>query len=84
MRPGTTGLSLHGGGKPFDPAQYYTVDGGNIRTGLVAVQWALVDHVARPRWVPVRARQSQGQLPHACPRRRERWPSRCRCKPATS
>ncbi|MEP7112786.1 MAG: phytanoyl-CoA dioxygenase family protein, partial [Ilumatobacteraceae bacterium] len=46
MRPGTTGLSLHGGGKPFDPAQYYTVDGGNIRTGLVAVQWALVDHPA--------------------------------------
>jgi Phytanoyl-CoA dioxygenase (PhyH) len=45
MRPGTTGLSLHGGGKPFDPAQYYTVDGGNIRTGLIAVQWALVDHL---------------------------------------
>ncbi len=46
MRPGTTGLTLHGGGKPFDPAQYYTVDGGNIRTGLVAVQWALVEHPA--------------------------------------
>jgi hypothetical protein len=45
MRPGTSGLGLHGGGKPFDPAQYYTVDGGNIRTGLVAVQWALVDHL---------------------------------------
>ena len=44
MRPGTNGLGLHGGGKPFDPAQYYTVDGGAIRTGLVAVQWALVDH----------------------------------------
>jgi Phytanoyl-CoA dioxygenase (PhyH) len=44
MRAGTSGLGLHGGGKPFDPAQYYTVDGGNIRTGLVAVQWALVDH----------------------------------------
>jgi Phytanoyl-CoA dioxygenase (PhyH) len=45
MRAGTNGLGLHGGGKPFDPAQYYTVDGGNIRTGLVAVQWALVDHL---------------------------------------
>lgn len=46
MRPGSSGLGLHGGGTPFDPAQYYTVDGGAIRTGLVAVQWALVDHVA--------------------------------------
>ena len=46
MRSGTSGLGLHGGGTPFDPAQYYTVDGGSIRTGLVAVQWALVDHVA--------------------------------------
>lgn len=46
MRPGTNGLGLHGGGTPFDPAQYYFVDGGNIRSGLIAVQWALVDHVA--------------------------------------
>lgn len=46
MRPGTSGLGLHGGGTPFDPAQYYAVHGGDIRTGLVAVQWALVDHVA--------------------------------------
>ena len=46
MRPGTRGLGLHGGGKPFDPAQYYTVDGGSMRSGLIAVQWALVDHVA--------------------------------------
>lgn len=46
MRPGTSGLGLHGGGTPFDPAQYYSVHGGDIRTGLVAVQWALVDHVA--------------------------------------
>jgi hypothetical protein len=44
MSPGTRGLGLHGGGTPFDPAQYYTVDGGLIRCGLVAVQWALVDH----------------------------------------
>src|SRR3954467_13937399 len=46
MRPGSSGLGLHGGGTPFDPAQYYTVEGGAIRTGLVAIQWALVDHVA--------------------------------------
>jgi hypothetical protein len=44
MRPGSRGLGLHGGGTPFDPAQYYAVDGGHIRSGLVAAQWALVDH----------------------------------------
>ena len=44
MRPGTSGLGLHGGATPFDPAQYYRVEGGRIQTGLVAVQWALVDH----------------------------------------
>ena len=46
MRPGSRGLGLHGGGTPFDPAQYYTIDGGSMRSGLVAVQWALVDHLA--------------------------------------
>lgn len=44
MSGGTSGLGLHGGGMPFDPAQYYRVDGGRISTGLVAAQWALVDH----------------------------------------
>jgi hypothetical protein len=44
MAPGTSGLGLHGGGTPFDPAQYYRVDGGRIHTGLVAAQWSLVDH----------------------------------------
>ncbi len=44
MSPGTSGLGLHGGGTPFDPAQYYLVRDGRIRSGLVAVQWALVDH----------------------------------------
>jgi hypothetical protein len=44
MSPGTAGLGLHGGGTPFDPAQHYRSDGGRIRTGLVAAQWALVDH----------------------------------------
>jgi Phytanoyl-CoA dioxygenase (PhyH) len=46
MSPGTSGLALHGGGVPFDPAQYYAVHGGRIHTGLVAVQWSLVDHPA--------------------------------------
>jgi hypothetical protein len=44
MSRGTSGLGLHGGGTPFDPAQHYRVDGGRIRTGLIAAQWALVDH----------------------------------------
>jgi hypothetical protein len=44
MAPGTSGLGLHGGATPFDPAQYYLVRDGSIRCGLVAVQWALVDH----------------------------------------
>ena len=44
MAPGTAGLGLHGGATPFDPAQYYVVRDGGIHCGLVAVQWALVDH----------------------------------------
>jgi len=44
MAPGTSGLGLHGGAIPFDPAQYYLVDGTGIHTGLVAVQWAVSDH----------------------------------------
>ena len=44
MAPGTSGLGLHGGGTPFDPAQYYLVRDARIRTGLVVAQWALVDH----------------------------------------
>jgi hypothetical protein len=46
MAPGTDGLSLHGGAMPFDPAQYYVVGRDGIHCGLVAVQWALVDHPA--------------------------------------
>lgn len=46
MAPGTGGLGLHGGGTPFDAAQYYLVKQGRIRTGLMVVQWALVDHPA--------------------------------------
>jgi len=44
MAPGTGGLGLHGGGTPFDPAQFYVVNGGRVSCGLVAVQWCLVDH----------------------------------------
>ena len=43
MSPGTDGLGLHGGGSPHDPAQFYEVR-NHIYNGLVAVQWALVDH----------------------------------------
>jgi Phytanoyl-CoA dioxygenase (PhyH) len=46
MAPGTSGLDLHGGGTPHDPAQFYEVRGGEIHNGLIAVQWALVDHDA--------------------------------------
>ena len=46
MAPGTGGLGLHGGGTPFDPAQFYVVNSGRISCGLVAVQWCLVDHPA--------------------------------------
>lgn len=41
MRPGTSGLGVHGPARPFDPAQYYVHRGGTIRTGLLAFAWAL-------------------------------------------
>jgi ectoine hydroxylase-related dioxygenase (phytanoyl-CoA dioxygenase family) len=44
MAPDTEGLGLHGGGTPFDAAQFYVVQAGRISCGLVAVQWCLVDH----------------------------------------
>ncbi|HUF99016.1 MAG TPA: phytanoyl-CoA dioxygenase family protein [Ilumatobacter sp.] len=44
MTAGTGGLGLHGGGTPHDPAQFYEVRGNQMYNGLVAVQWALVDH----------------------------------------
>ncbi len=44
MGPGTSGLGLHGGGTPHDPAQFYEFRGGRMYNGLVGVQWALVDH----------------------------------------
>ena len=41
MRPGTSGLALHGPARPFDPAQYYVHRAGTIRTGLLAFSWSL-------------------------------------------
>ena len=46
MNPGQSGLGLHGGGTPHDPAQYYEVRAGRMYNGLVGAQWALVDHRA--------------------------------------
>jgi ectoine hydroxylase-related dioxygenase (phytanoyl-CoA dioxygenase family) len=46
MDQGQSGLGLHGGATPFDPAQFYVVNSGAISCGLVAVQWALVDQPA--------------------------------------
>jgi hypothetical protein len=44
MAPGSGGLGLHGGATPYDPSQHYRVVDGRMYNGLVAVQWALVDH----------------------------------------
>ena len=44
MAPATAGLGLHGGAVPWDPAQYYVHDGDRLRSGLVTLSWALVDH----------------------------------------
>jgi Phytanoyl-CoA dioxygenase (PhyH) len=44
MAPGSAGLGLHGGATPHDPSQTYAVRGGRMYNGLVAAQWALVDH----------------------------------------
>lgn len=43
MAPATSGLGLHGGAVPFDPAQFYVHDLGRARLGLVTLSWALVD-----------------------------------------
>lgn len=44
MAPDTSGLGLHGGAVPWDPAQFYVHDQGRPRAGLVTLSWALVDH----------------------------------------
>lgn len=43
MDPGNVGLNLHGGGMPYDPAQYYHVQNERVYCGLVVVSWALCD-----------------------------------------
>ena len=43
MAPGTDGLGLHGGGTPFDAAQYALHRDGRMRHGLSAAMYALVD-----------------------------------------
>lgn len=43
MSPDTAGGVLHGGGEPYDPAQYYVHKNGRMFNGLTVVSWALVD-----------------------------------------
>jgi hypothetical protein len=43
MRPGTSGLGLHGPAQPFDSSQYYVHRMGALRTGLVTFTWSLTD-----------------------------------------
>jgi hypothetical protein len=43
MRRNRAGLRLHGGGAPYDQAQYYHVRDGRMFNGLIVVSWALAD-----------------------------------------
>jgi hypothetical protein len=43
MRPGTSGLGVHGPAEPFDPAQYYLHRMGQMRSGLLSFSWSLAD-----------------------------------------
>ena len=43
MKPGDSGLGLHGPAEPFDPAQYYLSRMGAVRSGLLAFAWSLTD-----------------------------------------
>ncbi len=45
IRSGTSpiGASLHGGGAPFDPSQYYHFQGGKMYNGLTVVAYNLAD-----------------------------------------
>ncbi len=40
---GAPGMGLHGGGCPYDPAQYYHVYDGRIYSGLAVASYALTD-----------------------------------------
>jgi hypothetical protein len=43
MRPGTSGLGLHGPAEPFDSSQYYVQRMGVARSGLLSLCWSLSD-----------------------------------------
>ncbi|GIX06450.1 MAG: hypothetical protein KatS3mg115_0853 [Candidatus Poribacteria bacterium] len=43
MTRGNVGLNLHGGGTPYDPAQYYVFRNGQMYNGLTVALWTLVD-----------------------------------------
>jgi Phytanoyl-CoA dioxygenase (PhyH) len=43
MRPGTSGLGLHGPAEPFDASQYYVYRMGTMRNGLLSLSWSLSD-----------------------------------------
>lgn len=43
MRPGTSGLGLHGPAQPWDDSQYYVHRMGSMRNGLLTLTWALSD-----------------------------------------
>ena len=43
MRPGDTCVTFHNGGTPYTPWYRYTVQGGKIYCGLLAVSWCLSD-----------------------------------------
>lgn len=43
MKPGAEGLRLHGGGAPYDPAQYYHYRNERIYCGLTVANFALTD-----------------------------------------
>jgi ectoine hydroxylase-related dioxygenase (phytanoyl-CoA dioxygenase family) len=46
MRPGTSGLGLHGPPEPFDSSQYYLHRRGAMRSGLLTFTWSLSDGAA--------------------------------------
>ena len=43
MRQGTSGLTLHGGGTPYDRPEYFHYRNGKMYNGLTVVTWALSD-----------------------------------------
>ncbi len=43
MGPGIKGLSLHGGGTPFRPDQFYHCHNGRMHNGLTVLSYALTD-----------------------------------------